>query len=183
MDTIITVIEENSEAKEAGNNSFGTLSSRIALCVLWALFLTFVPPGESSNKWLVLYVDVKLFMPSFCFVMCFVHCWTMPFFHKGSTLLPSLCYRKSQISFSAYQDWAICVSSLKTVNTLFLPQEFFICWDAKDHAARILQSISDSSTTGSSWKMLPSGLVRLLFFDCSCIGRREVLVSPTWGTQ
>ena len=34
VDTIITVIEENSEAKEAGNNSFWALSSRVALCVL-----------------------------------------------------------------------------------------------------------------------------------------------------
>ena len=34
VDTIITVIEENSEAKEAGNNSFWALSSRVSLCVL-----------------------------------------------------------------------------------------------------------------------------------------------------
>ena len=118
------------------------------------------------------------------FLFCNVLCTLLnnALFHKGSTLSPSLCYRKSQINFSAYQDWAICVSSLKTVNTLFLPQEFFICWDAKDHVARILQSISDSSTTGSSWKMLLSGLVRLLFFDCSCTGRCEVLVSSTGDT-
>ena len=77
--------------------------------------------------------------------------------------------------FFAWQDWAICVNSSKTVNTLSLPQESFIFWDVKDHAARILQSTSGSSTTGSSWRMPLSEQVRMmLILDYSSPGSHEV---------
>lgn len=50
-----------------------------------------------------------------------------------------------------FQDWPIFASSLRIVNTLSWPQEFYICQEGRDPEPPPHLNTSASSTTESSW--------------------------------